>query len=162
MKLSLTIASVVLACATVAFGQASQTQPQSSQPPAAQQGGMPHHHHAHGRMQHNRAEMRQHMLDMQTLIAQLQTRAGKLRSDAQSVQDMATRTALLDDVDMWNQIIGHMQDMLQHMQGMMDHEGMEGGGMNHMGMMDGDHGCCQHCKRHHPSGQAPNSSTNPQ
>ncbi|SRR6266511_1689733 len=142
MKLSPAIATAVLAFVISAFGQAGESQPQANQSSAAQPSGTPHHPmHRHERMHHNPAKMKEHMQEMQTHMKDMQSRVEKLRADALKVQDPQTRTALLDAVDIWEQMMSHMQ---KHMQGMMehgkmDHRMMDHGGMHHMDMMGEEH-----------------------
>jgi hypothetical protein len=147
MKFSLTIATVLLACAA-AFGQPEQSQQKTTAPQHST--GMARHHR-HGRMHHRcgcmgdkdmkggmgaRMGMKEHMSDMHADMEAMQSHIDKLRADADKVQDPAAKSALLDDADIWQQAMKRMES---HMQ-MMEH-----GGMHHMDMMGGEHGCqCKH------------------
>ncbi|MDT8069541.1 MAG: hypothetical protein ROO76_15360 [Terriglobia bacterium] len=75
--------------------------------------------------------MKDHMQEMQAEIQQMKSRVEKMRSDAEKVQDANTKAALLDNADMWDQFMNHMQS---HM-GMMMKEGMHHGDMKGHGMM---------------------------
>ena len=153
MKVSLTIATVVLAFASGVFGQAGQSQPQTTQPPAEQpsSGTSQHPMHRHGPMHHHPEMMKKHMEEMRAHMKDMQSRVAKLRTDAQNVQDPATRSALLDDADLWEQMMSQMQMHMQHMQHMMGHEGMHHGKMDHEGMHHMDMMGDEHDKEHHPS-----------
>jgi TolA-binding protein len=68
----------------------------------------------------------QHMKEMQADLQQMKSQIDKMRADAQKVQDANTKTALLDNADMWDQFVTRMQSHMQMM--------MQSGGMHHGGM----------------------------
>lgn len=78
---------------------------------------------------HGMPDMNNHMEQMQAEMQQMKARIEKMRSDAEKVKDANIKATLLDNADMWDQFIKHMQE---HM-GM-----MKGAGMHHPGMMHGE------------------------
>jgi hypothetical protein len=59
--------------------------------------------------------------DMQQMKAQIEN----MRAAAQKVKDSSTKTALLDNADLWDQFLTRMQSHMQMMEGM-HHGGMAG------------------------------------
>ena len=110
MKVPLAVATILLACA-VGFGQNQPTAPQAAGPPPGV-----------------RAQMQAQMQRMETELQELQSRVAKLRADTNNVRDPATKAALLDNLELWDQTARHMQSNLRQMRMMMQGGG-PGGGM---------------------------------
>jgi TolA-binding protein len=124
MKVSLAVATILLACA-VGFGQNQPPAPQGGGPPPGMQGGP-----GPGGRGQMRAQMQEQMKRMQGDLQELQSRVEKLRADTNNVRDPATKAALLDDVALWDQTVHHMQSNLHQMRMMMQGGGPGGtGGM---------------------------------
>jgi TolA-binding protein len=69
--------------------------------------------------------MKDHMQQMQAEMQEMKSRVEKMRTDAEKVQDANTKAALLDNADMWEQFMNHMQShMGMMMKGSMHHGGM--------------------------------------
>lgn len=71
--------------------------------------------------------MKDHMQEMQAEMQEMKSRVEKMRTDAAKVKDADTKAALLDNADMWEQFMNHMQS---HM-GMIMKGGMQHGAMMH-------------------------------
>lgn len=89
--------------------------------------------------------MKNHSQEMQAEMQEMKSRVEKMKTDAAKVKDADTKAALLDNADMWEQFMDHMQS---HMSMMME------GGMHHGGMM-------QH-KKTPPSPPAQSAPPSPQ
>ncbi len=109
MKFFLTIGTVLLACSAM-FAQNSQPSQATSQSSGTKAGSAQTSQSASG--------MQTHMQQMQTEMQNMKAKIAKMRSDAQRVQDTNTKTALLDNADLWEEFVNHMQshmDMMQRM-----------------------------------------------
>jgi molecular chaperone GrpE (heat shock protein) len=76
------------------------------------------------------AGMKHHDEQMQAEMQEMKSRIAKMRSDAEKVQDPNTKTALLDNVEMLEHFVNHMQSHMEMM--------MKGGAMHHMEPMSGN------------------------
>jgi molecular chaperone GrpE (heat shock protein) len=120
MKTTLMIGTVILACGSM-LAQSSQTQQ-----PSGQSTGMSNMQMG-SQKSAGMQGMKDHMQQMQAEMQQMKSRVEKMRSDAEKVQDPNTKTALLDNADMWDQFMNHMQShMGMMMKGSMHHGGMTG------------------------------------
>lgn len=123
MKTTLMIGTLILACGSM-LAQSSQTQQPSGQSMGMSSNMQMGSQKSQG-MQGMQG-MKDHMQQMQAEMQQMKSRVAKMRSDAEKVQDPNAKTALLDNADMWDQFMKHMQS---HMDMMMK------GDMHHGGMM---------------------------
>lgn len=141
MKVYFSIFALVLACGSMVAqtGPAAQS---SGQPKSMSDMKM-----GSGQKSQEMTGMKDHMQQMQAEMQQMKSRVEKMRADAEKVQDANTKAALLDNADMWDGFMNHMQS---HMSMMMK------GGMDHGGMMK--HDMMKHKKT--PSSQ-PSQSTPP-
>lgn len=126
MKVYVLVGTLLLACGSM-LAQSSQA-PQSGGQSTGMSQGMKM---GNAQKAPGMAGMKDHMQQMQAEMQQMKSRVGKMRSDAEKVQDANTKAALLDNADMWEQFMNHMQS---HMSMMMK------GGMHHGGMMSGKGG----------------------
>lgn len=122
MKVYLAVGTLLLVCGSMLA--------QNSKPPqtSGQSTGMPPDMKM-GSAQKSKGmpDMKSHMAEMQADMQQMKSRIEKMRSDAEKVQDANTKTALLDNADMWDHFMSQMQSHMDMM--------MKGGGMHHEGMM---------------------------
>ena len=117
MKATLMMGTLLLACGSM-LAQSSQTQQ-----PSGQSMGMSGMNMGSSQKSQGMSDMHQ---QMQADMQQMKSHIDKMRADAQKVQDPDTKTALLDNADMWDQFMNRMQSHMQMM------EGMHQGGMTGM------------------------------
>lgn len=122
MKLSLMIGTLILACGSM-VAQSTPSAQTSGQPKS-----MPGMKMGSGQKSQEMTGMRDHMQQMQAEMQQMKSRVEKMRSDAEKVQDANTKAALLDNADMWDQFMNHMQSHMDMMKEGMHHD-MKGHGM---------------------------------
>jgi TolA-binding protein len=113
MKFFLTIGTVLLACSGM-FAQNSQPAQSGNQTTGVSSGMKM----GPGQKSQSMSNMNTRMQQMQTEMQDLKTKIAKMRADAEKVQDPNTKTALLDNADIWQQFVDHMQAHMTMMRGM--------------------------------------------
>lgn len=107
MKVYLALGTLLLACGTM-LAQVSEPQP------TGHSTGMPSNMQM-GSAEKSKGMSGNHMEQMQADMQLMKSQIDKLRADAQKVQDANTKTALLDNVDMWEQFMNRMQSHMDMM-----------------------------------------------
>lgn len=109
MKIYAAFGTLLFAC-SVMLAQSSQSQPEGQSTGTSMQTGS-------AQKSQEMSGMKSHMEQMQADLQQMKSRVAKMRSDTQKVHDPNTKAALLDNADMWDQLMNHMQAHMDMMKG---------------------------------------------
>jgi hypothetical protein len=122
---------VFLALTIGAVGLCAQDTPQTTPPPP------PPMRHAHS----NIMAMHQHMMKTQDQSAKMRATLEKMKANVSKISDPALKQQVQYDVDLWEEMVQHMESMSQMMKahsGMGMKSGMGGMGMGHPPMPPSD------------------------
>jgi len=114
MKFVVSLIALILLTFSVSAQTAQPEQPSQSHP-------------MHHRMQHDPSAMhQQHVQAMKTQVDQMRSKVEAMKANLPSVKDSALKQQLQNDVDLWEMMVNHMDQMSKMMEG---HPGMMGHGM---------------------------------
>ncbi|HYL16150.1 MAG TPA: hypothetical protein VEV41_24170 [Terriglobales bacterium] len=113
------LGSLVAVLLLTLFVSAQATQPSTQQPSQAP----PMHHPMHHDMS---AMHEQHMQEMKAQVDQMRAKVEAMKANLPNVKDPALKQQLQNDVDLWEMMVSHMDQMSKMMEG---RPGMMGHGM---------------------------------
>ena len=101
-------------CVILALVSLSLAQDQASQPPAT-----PGHHHQMAMDHQKMADMhKQHMEAMQADLDKMKASLDQMKSNVAGISDANEKARWQTNVDLWTVMVGHMEQMMKHMEDM--------------------------------------------
>ena len=120
--------TVILTLASLAWAQ-TQSAPPAAPATKGGSGQMGMEHHNKMKEMH-----KQHMEAMQADVDKMKASLEQLKANVDKISDSSEKARWQNNVDMWTVMVGHMEQMMKHMDAM-GPGGMMGPGMKHHGGM---------------------------